>query len=230
MWGGSSTTTAGATTSPAFFIRQGTPRPQIPINPKVNTCYFRPITLNEFSLTILPLFEGLFKNNHILAICQACKTLKHGLRALGIEYVSYCERDTEFETLKTTKDRKKYLEQVDKEEEALKKIIAEREQMAKDQGIEVDENFTWDQINKNHPMKLQKKAYYALLHLSEDAPTSVVKAAYKALARQMHPDISPDHADQFQEITNAYNEILKMAHIKDFLNIKQLVARCDDRS
>lgn len=35
---------------------------------------------------------------------------------------------------------------------------------------------------------------YAILHLAPDAPTSVVNAAFRALSRELHPDVGGDTA------------------------------------
>ena len=50
---------------------------------------------------------------------------------------------------------------------------------------------------------------YEILGIARDASHSEIKAAYRRLARTLHPDVNADPADQerFKEITGAY-EIL----------------------
>ena len=51
--------------------------------------------------------------------------------------------------------------------------------------------------------------YYALLGVAPDATTAQIKSAYRKLAKQYHPDVndSPDAAEQFREITEAYDTL-----------------------
>ena len=49
---------------------------------------------------------------------------------------------------------------------------------------------------------------YATLHLQPDAPQCVIKAAYRALSKEHHPDRGGD-SDKFKEITQAYEELSK---------------------
>ena len=52
------------------------------------------------------------------------------------------------------------------------------------------------------------EAPYAILHVSPDAPTEVVHAAYRALAQLHHPD-KGGNADTFRKISEARDSILK---------------------
>ncbi len=50
--------------------------------------------------------------------------------------------------------------------------------------------------------------YYTLLGVTYDANQDTIKAAYRALARQYHPDINPgdpDAAEYFRAINDAYD-------------------------
>ena len=58
-------------------------------------------------------------------------------------------------------------------------------------------------------MKTQAKDYYRLLGVRPDATVLLIKKAYRKLAKQCHPDVnhSPDAADRFREITEAYDTL-----------------------
>ena len=51
--------------------------------------------------------------------------------------------------------------------------------------------------------------YYALLGVPPGATTAQIKSAYRKLAKQYHPDMnnSPDAAERFREITEAYDTL-----------------------
>jgi molecular chaperone DnaJ len=52
------------------------------------------------------------------------------------------------------------------------------------------------------------KDYYQILGLPEDASPSVVKKAYRKLAKQYHPDANPDNpaaSERFKEVSEAYS-------------------------
>lgn len=52
--------------------------------------------------------------------------------------------------------------------------------------------------------------YYSLLGITYDASQDAIKAAYRALARQYHPDINPgdpDAAEHFRTINEAYDTL-----------------------
>jgi hypothetical protein len=58
-------------------------------------------------------------------------------------------------------------------------------------------------------VKTQDKDYYALLGVTPDATAAQIKSAYRKLAKQYHPDVnnSPDAAEKFREITEAYDTL-----------------------
>jgi curved DNA-binding protein len=54
---------------------------------------------------------------------------------------------------------------------------------------------------------MQYKDYYAVLGITRQATEDEVKAAYRTLAKQFHPDLNPNNpaaADRFKEATEAY--------------------------
>lgn len=54
-------------------------------------------------------------------------------------------------------------------------------------------------------MARRKRDYYAVLGVSRDATELELKRAFRELARQHHPDVSPDNnGDAFREINEAY--------------------------
>jgi DnaJ domain len=59
-------------------------------------------------------------------------------------------------------------------------------------------------------VKTQTKDYYRLLHVRPDATMLLIKKAYRKLAKQYHPDVnnSPDAAEKFREITEAYDTLI----------------------
>jgi curved DNA-binding protein CbpA len=58
-------------------------------------------------------------------------------------------------------------------------------------------------------VRTQYKDYYALLGVAPDATVAQIKKAYRTLAKQYHPDVnnSPDAAEKFREITEAYDTL-----------------------
>jgi curved DNA-binding protein CbpA len=58
-------------------------------------------------------------------------------------------------------------------------------------------------------VRTQYKDYYALLGVESDATNEQIKKAYRTLAKQYHPDVndSPDAAEKFREITEAYDTL-----------------------
>lgn len=49
------------------------------------------------------------------------------------------------------------------------------------------------------------KSYYAILGLTSNASSEAVRSAYRRLAKQYHPDVSPAHRGAFQDIQEAYS-------------------------
>lgn len=49
---------------------------------------------------------------------------------------------------------------------------------------------------------------YEVLGINRNASEKEVKEAYRKLAKKYHPDINPDGKDKFQEINNAYDQII----------------------
>ena len=56
------------------------------------------------------------------------------------------------------------------------------------------------------PLPESVRDYYGLLGVARDATGEEIKRAYRKLARELHPDVNPDLADQnrFKEVTTAY--------------------------
>ncbi len=53
---------------------------------------------------------------------------------------------------------------------------------------------------------MQGKEWYEVLEISEDADTATIKASYKKLALEWHPDKNPGGEERFKAISNAYQE------------------------
>lgn len=51
------------------------------------------------------------------------------------------------------------------------------------------------------------KNYYSILGVSPDSTKAEIKAAYRKLARKYHPDVNPDGAKTFKEISEAYETL-----------------------
>ena len=64
-------------------------------------------------------------------------------------------------------------------------------------------------MKRDSPMKTSSKDYYNLLGVQPDATLAQIKTAYRRLAKQYHPDVnnSPDAAERFREITEAYDTL-----------------------
>ena len=53
------------------------------------------------------------------------------------------------------------------------------------------------------------KTSLGVLHLTEDAPEFLIKAVYKRLAKQYHPDGDEPNEEHFKKVSEAYKSIKK---------------------
>ncbi len=51
------------------------------------------------------------------------------------------------------------------------------------------------------------KNYYSILGVTPDSSDAEIKSAYRHLARKFHPDVNPDGASKFKDITEAYETL-----------------------
>src|SRR5438128_3019024 len=60
-------------------------------------------------------------------------------------------------------------------------------------------------------MATTERDYYELLGISRNASESEIKKAFRALARELHPDVSdaPDAEERFREVVEAYEVLSK---------------------
>jgi molecular chaperone DnaJ len=65
-------------------------------------------------------------------------------------------------------------------------------------------------------MATTERDYYELLGVARDASESEIKKAFRALARELHPDVSdaPDAQERFREVVEAY-EVLSKSETRD---------------
>src|SRR3982751_1887712 len=60
-------------------------------------------------------------------------------------------------------------------------------------------------------MATTERDYYELLGVARDASEAEIKKAFRALARELHPDVSdaPDAEERFREVVEAYEVLSK---------------------
>lgn len=63
-------------------------------------------------------------------------------------------------------------------------------------------------LKDNSSIKNEPNSPYATLYVTQNAPKFVIKAAYKALAFQYHPDRG-GNSEEFQRVREAYDKIVK---------------------
>src|ERR671922_1699409 len=65
-------------------------------------------------------------------------------------------------------------------------------------------------------MATTERDYYELLGVSRNASEGEIKKAFRALARELHPDVSdaPDAQERFREVVEAY-EVLSKSETRD---------------
>ena len=55
----------------------------------------------------------------------------------------------------------------------------------------------------------KRRDYYDVLGVGKQADEAEIKRAYRDLARRFHPDLNPAGAEQFKDINEAYERLLK---------------------
>ncbi len=73
-----------------------------------------------------------------------------------------------------------------------------------------------------------EKDYYAVLGVAPDADQKAVTKAYRALARQLHPDANPGDAsaeERFKEVSSAYDVVGDPETRKEYDEVRALAAR-----
>lgn len=73
------------------------------------------------------------------------------------------------------------------------------------------------------------KDYYKVLGVQSDADAKDIKAAYRKLARQYHPDMNPDKGaeDKFKEIAEAYEVLKNETRRAEFDELRQYASQSD---
>jgi DnaJ-domain-containing protein 1 len=59
------------------------------------------------------------------------------------------------------------------------------------------------------PAEMERRLPYMVLGVNYEAPDSVVKAAYKAIMKECHPDSSTPDADKARRVNSAYDQVCK---------------------
>ena len=62
--------------------------------------------------------------------------------------------------------------------------------------------------------------YYKILGIDKKATESDIKKAYRKLSKQFHPDVNPEGAERFKEITEAYDTVGTESKRLDYDNKK----------
>ena len=60
------------------------------------------------------------------------------------------------------------------------------------------------------------KNYYEILGVTPDTSNAEIKSAYRRLARKYHPDVNPDTAELFKDITEAYTTLINPEKKKQY--------------
>ena len=68
-----------------------------------------------------------------------------------------------------------------------------------------------NKLNSRLRMKTAKRDYYEVLGVPRDADDEEISKAFRALARELHPDVAdaPDAEEQFRELAEAYSVLSK---------------------
>lgn len=66
----------------------------------------------------------------------------------------------------------------------------------------------WIGGNSSPPVVPNEEDPYSTLYLTKNAPLSVVKAVYKQLVKELHPDLGGDK-EKFLVLQDAYSKICK---------------------
>src|SRR5438105_11667513 len=67
-----------------------------------------------------------------------------------------------------------------------------------------------------------EKDYYKALGLSDTASAKEIKAAYRKLSKQYHPDQNPGSEDRFKEISAAYDVLGDAEKRKEYDEVRKM--------